>query len=107
VTAASFCAAGVDNGTCAFGIPAVGSLGNGGVGTMRAPSFFNMDMSVSKKFAFTESKYLQFRAEFFNWLNHVSYGAPGRDITNPTGFGAIGGQVQNARNIQLALKFYF
>ncbi len=29
VTAASFCAAGVDNGTCAFGIPAVGTLGTG------------------------------------------------------------------------------
>src|SRR5262249_45912507 len=48
VTAASFCAAGVDNGTCAFGIPAVGSLGDVGVGTLRAPSFFNFDSSIGK-----------------------------------------------------------
>jgi outer membrane receptor protein involved in Fe transport len=107
VTASNFCAAGVDDGTCAFGIPAAGSLGSAGVGTLRAPSFFNLDASISKKFAFTESKYLQFRAEFFNALNHASWGPPGRDITSPTAFGQITSQVQNPRNIQLALKFYF
>jgi hypothetical protein len=107
VTATSFCAAGVDDGVCAFGVPAVGSLGSGGVGTLRAPSFFNLDASVSKKFNFTETKYLQFRAEFFNALNHVSFSPPGRDILTPASFGAITGQVQNARNIQLGLKLYF
>ncbi|HEY2013379.1 MAG TPA: carboxypeptidase regulatory-like domain-containing protein, partial [Bryobacteraceae bacterium] len=79
VTASNFCAAGVFDGTCAFGIPAVGTLGTAGVGTLRAPSFFNMDLSVGKKFNVTESKYLTFRAEFFNALNHASWGAPGRD----------------------------
>jgi hypothetical protein len=105
--AASFCAAGVDNGTCSFGIPAAGTLGNSGVGVLRAPTFFNFDMSISKKFNFTETKYLMFRTEMFNALNHVSWGAPGRDITSPASFGAIGGQVQNARNIQFGLKLYF
>jgi hypothetical protein len=105
--ASAFCVAGVDNGTCAFGIPAAGELGNSGVGILRAPSFFNMDLSISKKFHFTESKYLTFRSEFFNALNHVSWGAPGRDITSPASFGQITGQVQNARNIQFGLKFNF
>jgi hypothetical protein len=105
--ATSFCAAGVDNGTCAFGIPTAGELGSAGVGTLRAPSFFNMDLSIGKKFPLVESKYLMFRAEMFNFMNHVSFGPPGRDITSPASFGAIGGQVQNARNIQLALKLYF
>jgi hypothetical protein len=107
VTASNFCAAGIDNGTCAFGIPAVGELGSAGVGTLRAPSFFNLDSSISKNFRFTETKYLQFRTELFNTLNHVSYGPPGRDITSPTSFGQITGQVQNARNIQFGLKLYF
>jgi len=107
VTASSFCAAGVDDGTCAFGIPAVGTLGSAGVGTLRAPSFFNLDASFSKKFNITETKYLQYRAEFFNFFNHASWGPPGRDITTPTSFGQITSQVQNARNIQMALKFYF
>jgi hypothetical protein len=107
VTASNFCTAGVDNGTCAFGIPADGTLGNSGVGVLRAPSFFNLDSSVSKKFYFTETKYLMFRAEMFNILNHASWGPPGRDIGSPTSFGQITSQVQNARNIQFGLKFYF
>jgi hypothetical protein len=107
VTASSFCAAGVDNGTCAFGIPAVGTLGSVGVGTLRAPSFFNLDASVGKKFHVTERQYVDFRMELFNALNHASWGPPGRDITSPTAFGQITSQVQNPRNIQFGLKYYF
>ena len=105
--ASVFCAAGVNSGTCAFGIPANGVLGNAGVGTLRAPSFFNLDGSIGKKFHVKEGQYLDFRMEMFNALNHVSWGAPGRDITNPGAFGQIGGQVQNPRNIQFGLKYYF
>ncbi len=105
--ASIFCAAGVNNGTCAFGIPAVGQLGNAGVGTFRAPSFFNLDLSIGKKFFVREKQNLDFRMEMFNAFNHVSWGAPGRDITNPGGFGQITGQVQNPRNIQMGLKYYF
>lgn len=107
VTAASFCAAGIDNGTCAFGVPAVGTLGTAGVGTLRAPSFFNFDASVGKKFRITERQYVDFRMEMFNAFNHVSFGPPGRDITSPTSFGQITSQIQNARNIQFGLKYYF
>jgi hypothetical protein len=107
VTAANFCAAGVDNGTCAFGIPAVGTLGSAGVGTLRAPSFFNFDASIGKKFHVTERQYVDFRMEMFNAFNHASWGPPGRDITNPAAFGQITGQVQNPRNIQFGLKYYF
>ncbi len=107
VTAASFCAAGVDNGTCAFGVPALGTLGSAGVGIMRAPSFFNMDASIGKKFIVKEKQYIDFRMEMFNALNHASWGAPGRDITTPSAFGQITSQVQNPRNIQFGLKYYF
>ncbi|HXJ42377.1 MAG TPA: carboxypeptidase-like regulatory domain-containing protein [Bryobacteraceae bacterium] len=107
VTAASFCGAGVNNGTCAFGLPADGTLGSVGVGTLRAPSFFNLDMSVGKKFLVTEKQYVDFRMEMFNGLNHASWGPPGRDITSPATFGQITSQVQNPRNIQFGLKYYF
>jgi hypothetical protein len=102
-----FCASGVDNGTCAYGIPAIGQFGNSGVGTERAPGFFQLDMSIGKKFAVTERQYLEFRAEFFSLPNNVSWGAPGRDITSPAGFGTIGGQLNAARNIQFGLKYFF
>jgi hypothetical protein len=102
-----FCAAGVDDGVCAYGQPADGQFGNAGIGTERGPSFFNLDLSIGKRFAVTETKYFDFRAEFFNALNHVSWAPPGLNINSPATFGTIGAQVQNPRNIQLGLKFHF
>lgn len=102
-----FCAAGVYDGKCAFGTPGVGSFGSGGVGTLRAPTFFNLDASVGKKFYLTEKHYLDFRMEMFNMLNHASFGPPQRNINDPANFGAITSQVQNPRNIQFGLKYMF
>ena len=107
VTASSFCTAGVNNGTCAYGVPAFGQFGNAGVGTERAPGFFNLDSSVGKRFNVTERQSLEFRAELFNILNSVSWGAPGRDITTPATFGQITGQINAPRNIQFGLKYKF
>ena len=107
VSASSFCAAGVDNGSCAYGVPALGEFGSAGVGTERAPGFFNLDTSIGKRFAITERHRLEFRAELFNVLNSVSWGAPGRDITAPASFGSIGGQINAPRNIQFSLKYAF
>jgi len=105
--ATTFCASGVDNGICAYGHPALGSFGNAGVGTERAPNFFNLDGSLGKKFYVTEKSYLDVRAEFFNVLNYVSLGPPGRDITTPATFGQITTQIGTARNMQFGLKYCF
>ncbi len=107
VTAASFCVAGVNNGTCAYGIPALGQFGSAGVGTERAPGFFNLDTSIGKRFNITERQRIEFRAEMFNILNFVSWGAPGRDITAPASFGQITSQINSPRNIQFGLKYAF
>lgn len=107
VDASTFCAAGVDNGTCAYGLPALGAFGTAGVGTQRAPSFFNIDVSIGKKFYVKEQNYLDFRAEFFNIANHVSFGPPGRDITTVGSFGQITSQVTAPRTIQFGLKYNF
>ena len=107
ITAATFCTAGVNNGTCAYGVPAPGEFGSAGVGTERAPGFFNLDTSIGKRFNITERHRIEFRAEMFNVLNYVSWGAPNRDITNPLAFGAIGGQIGAPRNIQFGLKYAF
>ena len=107
VTGSTFCAAGVNDGSCAYGVPALGEFGSAGVGTERAPGFFNLDTSIGKRFNVTERQRLEFRAEMFNILNFVSLGAPGRDITTPAAFGAIGGQINQPRNIQFGLKYQF
>ncbi|MBA3975416.1 MAG: hypothetical protein C0504_14520 [Candidatus Solibacter sp.] len=104
---AVFCAGGVDNGACAYGQPADGSFGNSGIATERGPGFFNLDFSIGKKFNVTERQYLDFRAEFFNALNTVSWAPPGASVAAPANFGVIGGQVQNPRQIQFGLKYYF
>jgi hypothetical protein len=102
-----FCAGGVDDSRCAYGQPADGQFGNAGIGTERGPTFFNLDASIGKRFSITETNYFDFRIEFFNALNHVSWVPPGLNINSPATFGTIGSQVQNPRNIQLGLKYYF
>jgi hypothetical protein len=54
-------------------------LGNAGRNSIVGPGLFNMDLSAYKNFAvpkISESFKVQFRAEFFNVLNHPSFGPP-------------------------------
>jgi len=104
---AFFCAAGVDNGTCAYGQPGNGTFGNAGIGTERGPGFFSTDMSIGKRFNITESNYVDFRMELFNAFNNVSWAPPGANVSSPATFGVVGGQVQSPRNIQFGLKYFF
>jgi hypothetical protein len=58
--------------------PAAGTLGNAGRNMFRDSGFRNWDVSVNKEFKFRERLTTQFRAEFFNVLNHPI-------LTNPNG----------------------
>jgi len=101
------CAQGVDDGTCAYQRPALGTFGSAAIGTERAPAFFNVDASIGKKFAITENHSLNFRAEFYNLPNMTMFGAPSRDVSSPGTFGLISSQANNPRNVQLGLKYVF
>jgi hypothetical protein len=90
----------------AFAIPALGTFGNAGVGILRAPNYFNADLSISKRFATIGRQYLQFRGEMFNVLNHPNFGPPNRDIQS-TAFGTITSTAGDARVVQMVLKYYF
>ena len=65
-----------------------------------------MDFSLLKKFNLTESKIVEFRAECFNLANHPVFSAPSATI-NATSGGQVSSLLVPARQIQLALKFYF
>jgi outer membrane receptor protein involved in Fe transport len=106
-TGNTFCAAGVDDGKCAYGDAATGLFGNASIATEQAPSIFDLDSSIGKKFNITEKRYFDFRAEFFNLFNHASFGPPGRSLATPATFGQITTQTTGPRNIEFALKFYF
>jgi len=91
------------------------TLGNVGrtLPDVRAPGIFNMDLSAIKDNRLTEQVRLQFRAEAFNWLNHVNLGLPnGSFSAGPDGknqsavFGTIV-SARDARIIQFGLKLIF
>jgi hypothetical protein len=94
--------------------PAPGTFGNcPAQGPVSGPGYTNTDLGLSKNFHFSESMYLQFRADFLNAFNNVQLGHPNTNYKCPFGqqcssgsFGLINTS-QPARNIQFALKFYY
>src|SRR5262249_39748913 len=107
-TGNTFClAAGLNDGSCAYGEPGLGTFGNAAKNTERAAAYKNLDFGIGKKFNVTERQYFDFRAEFFNFLNHPSFSPPARNISAPSTFGFITGTISSARNIEFALKYYF
>jgi len=80
-------------------------FGNEGRNIVQGPGLMNWDFSAFKNIPLTESKELQFRAEFFNIFNHTNFRLPDSDISSPT-FGQIRADL-GPRVIQFALKFMF
>ena len=74
-----------------------GSFGNSGVGIVRAPGFYNIDMSLSKRFLTFGRQFLMIRGEMFNVLNHPNFGAPQANIQS-TAFGTITSTVGDAQD---------
>jgi len=103
------------NATCFTSPPIIGSdgigtaFGNSATGIVDGPGQANLDLSFSKTVALTggfEKSSFQFRAEFFNTLNHPQFANPDTNFTSPT-FGVISSTAVNARVGQLALRFEF
>jgi hypothetical protein len=109
----------------AFAIPAPGTFGNLSRGLVRQPSLTNVDFSLNKNWTMAERYRLQFRAEFFNLLNHPSFNGfantpfninnrvdsagnalPGFVVTSRGGFGTLTSD-RGPRNIQFGLKLNF
>jgi hypothetical protein len=91
--------------TQSFAVARLGTFGNAGRNILRGPGTVNVDFSAHKNFALTERARLQFRAEFFNVLNHANLNNPGTSVTSGD-FGRITG-AGSPRIIQLALKVSF
>jgi hypothetical protein len=101
--------------TGAFVNPPNYTFGNVGrvLPDVRAPGTVNFDLSLIKGTRITERVNLQFRAEAFNFLNHVNLGLPntsfgaGPDGRNSSAtFGTIS-SARDARVMQLGLKVIF
>ena len=91
--------------TSAFQRAAQYTFGTSGLGVIEGPGLVNFDLSLYKRFAVTENKHLEFRAEFFNAFNRPNFGNPG--TTFGTGsFGVISSSLEG-RDIQLGIRFDF
>jgi hypothetical protein len=100
---------------CQFVLSQIGYFGTLGSSTLTGPGIAMVDFSLAKDFAITESSLVQFRSEFFNFLNTPQFNNPlatpfdnqGRNNTNITQ--QIGSTRSNltARQIQFGLKFVF
>ncbi len=92
--------------TAAFSVPPAFTWGTLGRNTMRGPGIWNLDLSAAKKFNFSESRRLEFRAEFFNSLNHPQFGLPGSTV-GVGGAATITNTQRANRQIQFALRYAF
>jgi hypothetical protein len=99
----------------AFAVPASGTFGNAPRDLARGPGTWQIDLGLGKHVAVSEHTQFEFRAEFFNILNHPQYGLPQSDFSaGPGVFGSItstanAGPVGSGtpREVQFAVRISF
>jgi hypothetical protein len=90
----------------AFSTPAAFTFGNVGRNTVYGPGRQTLDVALHREFAVTEKLRFQFRAEFFNALNHTNLGTPNRFVNTPQ-FGTITEAATPGREVQLGARISF
>jgi hypothetical protein len=97
----------------AFLTPAAGTFGNVGRDSLNGPGLTELDLSAAKNTRITERFGLQFRAEFFNVLNHTNFLTPNPVVyasatsgISPTA-GVISTTSTTSRQIQFGAKVQF
>ena len=89
----------------AFALPALGTLGNVGVGSIAGPGSFQFDTALSRTFQINEGQKIEFRAEAFNVTNGVRFKDPTTNFNSNT-FGQVL-SAQDPRIMQFALKYFY
>jgi hypothetical protein len=91
--------------TAAFAIPPYGSFGNAGRNVLEGPGVQTINLSLVKNAKIREGMSLQFRAESFNFINHLNFHLPDNFIGSPT-FGHML-SAGDPRHVQFGLKLLF
>ena len=107
------------NGSCFAAPSQVGQNGPFVLPAIYGPAYFNWDMALFKSFAITESQKLQFRFNFYNFMNHPLWSFNGNNLGLTFQQDATGAftqsnstfgyttQKQGHRIIQMGVKYYF
>jgi hypothetical protein len=98
----------------AFSVPAVGTWGNLGRDVLRAPSLFQIDTALSKRFPIRERLAMELGVEAFNLFNHPQLAAPAANISSTSNFGRITAPINTSpvgagtpRQLQFLARFSF
>jgi len=90
----------------AFVAPPLYTFGNLGRNRLRADWTRNFDLSVFRRFRWTESRWLEFRTEAFNAFNTPVFSAPNSNFSSPN-FGQVTSTSSKTRQLQFSLKLMF
>ena len=90
----------------AFAIPQFGSYGNAGRGIVYSENVTVVDLSLFKRFGWGEGRWVELRAELFNFFNLANYGTPDPYVGSPS-MGMIFSTVVPRRQAQLGFKIVF
>jgi carboxypeptidase family protein len=105
----------------AFAAPHPGTFGNAGRDSLTGPGLTNVDFSLVKNIVLHERFHAQFRAEYFNLLNHANFTTPNAVVfsTGPTPAksttapvisptaGVLTATATTSRQLQFGLKLLF
>ncbi len=105
----------------AFTAPYPGTFGDAGRDTLSGPGLADLDVSLAKSTTIREGLHAQFRAEFFNVLNHSNFTTPNAvvyssgptpktptaEATQSATAGVISATATTSRQIQFGLKLLF
>ena len=80
---------------------------NGGVGNYRGQAFWNVDFSVKKNIKVTERFSAEVGAIFSNIFNHNQLFDPYNALGDTADFGALEGEVNNPRKIEIGARIRF
>jgi hypothetical protein len=84
----------------------LGTLGNAKRTICCGPHISNTDFAILKTIPFSETRRVDFRAEFFNIFNHTQFFNPDGNTSDGSQFGQVV-QARDPRLMQFALKFFF
>jgi hypothetical protein len=83
-----------------------GTLGTAKRTICCGPHVSNTDFAILKTISLSETRRVDFRAEFFNIFNHTQFFNPDGNTSDGQQFGQVG-QARDPRLVQFALKFFF
>jgi hypothetical protein len=98
-----------DNNCTPFGVKynLLGTYGASGRNILSGPALNSTDFAVLKDIPINERFKFQFRSEFFNVFNQVSFNNPDIGVLDGAAFGTIQATSAPARVIQFGLKFFW